>query len=243
MSASDLPRRLPRYLAALACCATLASAFGQQASREEEQVRRLRLQVQRLQQDLATERSAAQQAKAETASVAAERDAAATVRDSAQGQLRNARSAIATEKARSATLEQQLAAAQNQAVTLQAQLAQSQAQLRASGELVITMRADANALQQRLQARDTAYGELQTRHVRQADGLRICIASNLALRDIGTDLLQRYANKTVAEVVAQNEPFLQFQRVKLENLLQGYEDRLDQLAVPPAAAKVPARAP
>jgi chromosome segregation ATPase len=256
MSASDPRWRWPGLLALLLCCAALAPAFGQQASREQEQVRRLRLQVQRLQQDLASERAAVQQAKAEAATTAATRDAAATERDAAQGQLRKAQSAIASESQRNTALEQQLAAAQEQATTLATQLAQSQVQLRASTEQVTRLRDDGVAFQRRLVAQESSFADLQARHVRQAEGMQICIARNRSLRDVGLDLLQRYASKTVADVLAQDEPFLQFQRVKLENLLQDYEGKLDQLAVKPAApgtaqaapdgpasARRPARAP
>jgi len=51
-------------------------------------------------------------------------------------------------------------------------------------------------------------------------------------------------------VLAQQEPFLQFKRVAMENLLQDYQDKLDQQAVkagaaarPGSATPVPARAP
>jgi hypothetical protein len=70
----------------------------------------------------------------------------------------------------------------------------------------------------------------------------------------GISHTQLYADKGVADVLAHNEPFLQTRRVALENLLQGYQDKLDKLALKAAAAapgtppatppvEAPARAP
>jgi len=241
MSASDLRRLLSAFLAALLYGLALIPASAQQASREQEQVRRLRLQVQQLQQNQATERDNAQRAAAATTTATRARDVAAAERDTARAQLRRARSAIADEEARYASLQQTLDAQMRAATVLQTRLEQQQAQLTAGTKRAEELRAGTLTLQQGLQTREAAMIDLQTRHIRQGDGLRICIANNQALRDVGHELLQRYANKTVADVLAQNEPFLQFQRVKLENLLQDYQEKLDQKAVQPHAVNSTAR--
>jgi hypothetical protein len=255
MSASRLKVPLSRCFAALLCGLMMASAFGQQASREQEQLRRLRLQVQRLQQDQAAQRDAAQRADAEKAATATERDAAAAERDAARIRLRAAVAASATEQQRAEAAEKLLAAAQRDMAAASLRIGQLQTDVEARGRDADKLRTEVIELQRRLADGGAAYADLQQRHVRQAEGLQICIASNQALRDIGLDLLQRYAGKTVAEVLAQDEPFLQFQRVKLENLLQDYEDKLDRQAVrpvpgsssagrtDPVAAGVPQRAP
>jgi hypothetical protein len=247
--------QLSRCFAALLCGLMMASAFGQQNSREQELLRRLRLQVQRLQQDQAAQRDAAQRADAEKAATAAERDAATAERDATRTRLRAAMAASATEQQRAEAAEKLLETARKEMAAASLRMGQLQTESEARGRDADKLRNEVIELQRRLSDGGTAYAGLQQRHMRQAEGLLICIASNQALRNIGLDLLQRYAGKTVAEVLAQDEPFLQFQRVKLENLLQDYEDKLDRQAVKPVpgspsagradpvAAGVPQRAP
>lgn len=70
-----------------------------------------------------------------------------------------------------------------------------------------------------------------------------CQAQNQALFAVSNEILDRYRNVGVTDVLAAHEPFLGLKRVELENLMQDYDDRvLDSrfdpnapLPAPPAA--------
>lgn len=66
-----------------------------------------------------------------------------------------------------------------------------------------------------------------------------CQAQNKALFALSSEILERYRNVGVTDVLASREPFLGLKRVELENLMQDDEDRLldnrfDPNASPPA---------
>lgn len=67
-----------------------------------------------------------------------------------------------------------------------------------------------------------------------------CQTQNQALFQVGNEILDRYRDVGVTDVIATREPFLGLKRVELENLVQDYDDRLldnrfDAGATPPAA--------
>lgn len=244
MSVSDHPQRMFTGLATIGLSALLAvasgSAFSQQAGREQEQLRRLRQQVQQLQQDQTAQQDALQRATNEKAAAGAELD---TVRT----ELRRARSATAIQTRDHQAAHKELDSARQEQAALQTVLDGSQAALQVSVQSADALRAANAELKRGLAVREVAFNSLSSRHGAQAQGLQTCIVSNQTLRDIGQDLLQMYANKSVADVMVQNEPFLQVKRVAMENLLQGYQDKLDEKAlrvtpgalVPLAGAPVP----
>ncbi len=251
MSASDCARPVQRGLAILGLSALLLLACGsaqsQQASREQEQLRRMRLQLQQLQQDQALQQDALQRATADKAGAAAELDAL-------RAELRRARAASAGQSRDTQSARKELDTARQELAVLKVALDQAQAELQTRGQSNEALRAANVELRRGLALREAAYTDLTSRHGAQTLGLQTCIANNQALRDIGQDLMQLYAHKSVADVLAHNEPFLQVKRVALENLLQGYQDKLDERALKsasdaaaPAAgspgAREPARAP
>ena len=85
-----------------------------------------------------------------------------------------------------------------------------------------------------IKSRDAEKGTLNARGLqqreiigRQAQIIQACEEKNVALYQLGTDLLQRYRNKGVMDAVKQAEPFTQLERVKVENLLQEYAEKMD----------------
>jgi hypothetical protein len=54
----------------------------------------------------------------------------------------------------------------------------------------------------------------------------LCEAKNTELAKIGADLLERYRDKSCLDAQAQNEPFTGIARVRLENLMEEYKDRV-----------------
>lgn len=192
---------------------SLPVAAQQTASREQEMLRRLRSQAQQLQQSLTTaqQESRAKAQLAEEQRLAAEKSGAAA--ETARGlaarrarELNTLRAELDALKAERDGLQTQL----TEATTLSAQRARAEAGLRAT-----------------LTVRDREVAELRARSDQQSAALATCIDRNLALYGTGVELLDRYGRRGFWQSLANHEPVLQLSRVKLENLIEGYRDRLD----------------
>jgi chromosome segregation ATPase len=233
---------LRRVGAGLAALLLAGSALAQPApSREQEQIRRLRLQVQQLQQAQSSQAAASALAlqQAQAGQAALQQQLAAAQPELRRLRARQADQALAL--AEGAQALQALQAQRQERAALDARLAGQASELTAAQQELAQQK---KALQDALRLADQralALADLQARHGSQAQGLQACLASNQALHGLGLDLLQRYADKTVAEVLAENEPFVQTRRVALENLMQGYRDKLDAQALRtlPEAARAP----
>lgn len=57
--------------------------------------------------------------------------------------------------------------------------------------------------------------------------LRRCESHNAKLADIGTELLGRYAEKGVFDTVLEKEPFTGIKKVEVEQLIQEYQEKID----------------
>lgn len=198
----------------LAFVATLAHA---QVDKDAEQLKRLRLQLRQMQQ---------QQQQAQEAQVQADR-----ARQQAEQSLQSQAADLASQRANAASATRRSSALGKELEALKAE------HERTKGELV--------ALKQQHQASALALEASSVREVRltqAAQGLSAqlqrCGTDNAALAELGLDILQRYENKGVAEVLSANEPFVQTGRVKLENLKADYQRRIDA-----ARFKAPAAAP
>ena len=63
---------------------------------------------------------------------------------------------------------------------------------------------------------------------------------NIALFNTAIEILDRYANYAMGKALAAREPFIGTTRVKIENLVQGYKDKiLDNRISAPAPKKTP----
>ena len=64
---------------------------------------------------------------------------------------------------------------------------------------------------------------------------------NLALYQLGKEVLNRYEKFGLGTAITSREPFVGITKVKLENLVQDYSDKLMDQTVKPGAAPAPAR--
>jgi chromosome segregation ATPase len=227
-----------------------SAAFAQAANtREQELIRRLRQQVQQLQAEQATAQQAAQTAQAALAAKTKEQSTAQAAQSALERQLQTARGEASRLRSTSTTTATQLSDAAKAAEALRAEreqlaerLQQAQGQLEQGRRGAEQLRGDVAQRARALAERERLFTELQSRHSTQAEGLNACMANNQSLHALGNELLARYAGKGFGDVLAVNEPFLQFKRVELENLVQGYQDKLDAQALKPGATGA-ARAP
>ncbi len=200
------------------------AAVAQQPSREQEQIRRLRQQVQQLQADLASAQQSAQAARAE-----ADKRAGA-----AQAEASRARRSAGTSAARVQELEQRLQAVSTERDGLQTQLTASQAEVERLRPALAQARAQSGADTLRVQRRETELEGLQQRFARQNAALDLCSRHNQSLRSVSLDLLGRWQRMDWRDALASKEPFVQTERVRIENLVQGYEEQIDRASLAPA---------
>ena len=66
-------------------------------------------------------------------------------------------------------------------------------------------------------------------------------SKNLALYKLGKEVLNRYERFGLGTAITAREPFVGTTRVKLENLVQDYSDKLMDQTIKPGAAPAPAR--
>lgn len=102
-------------------------------------------------------------------------------------------------------------------------------------ELVDKFRETATNLRQVEQER----AELVRTSERQHEEIRACTQKNLELYQTNLDLLDRYEAKGVWASLAQREPLTGLKRVEVENMIEEYRYRLDQLQVSASSAPPP----
>lgn len=209
MCASDFSSHRPSAWATrlagltLACVVTLAHA---QADKDAEQLKRLRLQVRQMQQQQQQAQEA--QAQADRARQQAEQSLQSQAAD-----LASQRANAASASRRSSALGKELEALRAEHDKTKAELAALKQQHEAAGLALKTASAREAGLSQAAQALSSQ--------------LQRCGSDNVALAELGLDILQRYENKGMTEVLSAKEPFVQTGRVQLENLKADYQRRID----------------
>lgn len=94
-------------------------------------------------------------------------------------------------------------------------------------ELIDKFRETAQSLRQVEMER----GELKATVSAQREGIRQCTRKNLELYQANLDLLDRYQAKGVWDAMLQREAVTGLRRVEIENLVEDYRRRLDQMQV------------
>lgn len=216
MCASDARIRAPwrRVLTAVVLGLAALSAHAE-SDKDAEQLKRLKLQMRQAQQH----QQAAQEAQAQAEQARQQAELSLKAQD-ADLQKQRAAAGSATRKA--AALDKEL-------TQLKADHERLKAELAALTEKHQGLQAASKAAQDKAAAealRLTQDGQLLTQRVQR------CTADNATLVALGHELLTRYANKGIGEVLSANEPFIQKGRVTLENFQATYAQRIDAAKTP-----------
>ena len=187
----------------LALVATLAHA---QADKDAEQLKRLRLQLRQMQQ---------QQQQAQEAQAQADR-----ARQQAEQSLQSQAADLASQRVNAASASRRSSALGKELEALRAEHEKAKAEL-------ATLKQQHDAAGLALKASSAREASLTKSGLALSAQLQRCGSDNVALAELGLDILQRYENKGMAEVLSANEPFVQTGRVKLENLKADYQRRID----------------
>ncbi len=222
MCASDLRAQVrrgrvaTRLLVALTLASTAWGALAQSGTdRDREQIRRLREQVRQQQQAQAEMQASQQAAQAELSRQKAAAEAVTSAVRAQQGALQRRLQALQDE---AAALRTERVRLQEETARLQAALAQSEASL-------VRTRDGASAAEQRAQQQFAAQGR----------SLAQCRRDNADLAVLGEELLARYERKGLAQMLAENEPFIQSGRVQLENARAAYAEQIARARQRPEA--------
>src|SRR5262249_32101916 len=84
---------------------------------------------------------------------------------------------------------------------------------------------------QNLRQVETERGELKTSLTARQDELKQCTQKNLDLYQADLELLDRYKSKGMWDAMLQREPVTGLKRVEVENQIEEYRRKLDQMQV------------
>lgn len=216
---------MKRSLLALSLLAGLLgfSAFASAAedpaaaaeARLRENLRATTLQLRTAQNDLVSAQSA--------------RDALAAEKKTLEADLEKLRKQLVADRAET---DKAIAALKAAAAEQAAELAATRAELAKTRESLAKVVDYAKKTETERNDLSSRLAQTETR----ADDYR---SRNVALYKLGNEILDRYAKFSLGDALGAREPFIGTSRVKLENLIQEYDDRLRAQRAPVAAAATP----
>jgi chromosome segregation ATPase len=178
-----------------------------------------------------------------------------------QQQLQEAQAAKSKVELDKAAVDQQLGEQTTQTEQLKATISKLEARLRASekarGELVANVKSlekqladeklsheqalaqKARELAQYTKLRDEQQAQLQRKHDDQVALVADCTSKNGKLLHLNAELLKRYRDKSVTDVIKQRDPVLGMGDVEMFNIVQDYRDKADAERFTPPAAPTP----
>lgn len=180
-------------------------------------------------------------------------DASARLQQQVQ-QLASERTALQTENAR---LKEQVAKLEKEAkefgtekesLTRRAGAAESKVSQAEAGKKSTSARLEATEarldeivarykeLAEQLRVVEAERNVLTRQAAADSQGLKLCAQKNVQLAGIANEALDRYEKKGCFGALAQAEPFTGLKRVEVENAVEEYRQRIDNLQVPAAGA-------
>jgi chromosome segregation ATPase len=161
---------------------------------------------------------------------------AQSLEDRLRDQLRSTLNELHQVQDQQTALEAAKAAAQQERDALKAQLTAARSQLAHAGQGA----ANSHALEAEITKYKDAYAQAagnaqqaQAEHDKLQSGLTdaqkqlgLCQDKNTALLKLGNEILSAYEDFDVVDAAGANEPFIGVKRVELENIAQGFGDRL-----------------
>jgi chromosome segregation ATPase len=191
---------------------TGATHAADKENREREALRRVQQNAAKLQ----AEKSALEREKQE---LTAKVDAATKDLDGLKGEA-------ARNKRRAATLDKEVEALRKENADLKLQLDTTGKNLAENTRQC----QDAATLAQQNQKRvEVINANLKSMHAKEEGERKSCQATNLKLRAVAREILDRYENKGPFDSLRQAEPFARIKSVEIENLIQDYGDKIDAL--------------
>jgi chromosome segregation ATPase len=199
--------------------ALAAGAAGAQTSREGGDSARLNQQIQQL---------------------AADRTRLQAEVEKLKGELKKAKSDLEAAQSQNASLGRRAASAEGNLATVRSQSADTEGALararEQTNELVARFRETAETLRE-VEGERT---ELSRDRQRLTGELKTCMERSVALAGIANEALDRYEQKGVWAALVEKEPVTRLKRTEVQNMVDGYRERIDDLASPAGPAPNPA---
>lgn len=161
---------------------------------------------------------------------------AQSLEDRLRDQLRSTLNELHQEQDQQAALQAAKTAAEQERDALKAQLVAAKAQFAHAGQSEAGSRAFEMEIAKYKDAYTQAAGnaqQAQADHDKLQNGLAdaqkqlgLCEDKNTALVKLGKEILAAYEDFDIGDAVGANEPFIGAKRVELENIAQGFGDRL-----------------
>lgn len=105
----------------------------------------------------------------------------------------------------------------------------SEIALAKSQESNTTLNENLQQTAQKLHQAESEKNQLQDMVNGQAGLIQSCESKNAELVQVNRELLDHYRKKGVFDALLQREPLTQLKRVEIENVVQEYQDRIDQM--------------
>ncbi len=222
--ARSLRARIGKTAAIVAAVCGLFVALSASAQQDDRRAREAARRMQQMQQQLTQEKAQLEQDKAKL-----EKEGADKEKQIKQLQARVKRTEAGTKQSEADAKEKAAEVARLKA-ELEALSLKFVEQREKADRLADSFKTSVETIKTRDAEKETLNARgLQQREIvgRQAQLIQACEEKNAALYQLGTDLMQRYRNKGVMDALKQAEPFTQLERVKVENLLQEYAEKMD----------------
>lgn len=166
-----------------------------------------------------------QQLSSERAALALENDRLQQELDRIKAELSKAAAGSSALERRARALEASASQGEGSAKQAQEQLERTRAQLQ---ELVAKFRETAQTLRDVETERASLKGQL----AQQERAYEVCVDRNVSLYQLNAEVLERMEKRGFWSSVAEREPFTRLKRVELENLIDDYRYRAQELRLP-----------
>ena len=142
-----------------------------------------------------------------------------------------ARGSLAASKRRNAELEGQLESLRIEKLALELAKLKTDTSLTETREQLEVTRKTLAEAQRDLKTNESQRKEISKSLVQRDTSLAACTVKNEKLHAFGLELVKIYEKPSLYEAILRTEPFAQIKRFELENILQGYRDKLDDQRV------------
>ena len=205
--------------------ATLAIGFAHSnvagAAEKDKSARRNALMMQKMKQDMEAEKATMQ------TQFDAQKKELEDKLKSKDDELVIANKKLATAERKNKSLESDIKKITLEKVAVETKQQQTQAQLDTTQKNLDELKTQYQQAQADLKFNDNQRKTLSTNLAQTTKSVNECETKNSKLHQFGTELIQIYDKPNSYDAAMRKEQFFQLKRVELENLLQGYQDKLD----------------
>ena len=209
------------YLIILSFAITISCQSNSFSAEKDKASRRAALMMQKMKQDMEAEKATMQ------TQFDAQKKELEDKLKSKDDELVIANKKLATAERKNKSLESDIKKITLEKVAVETKQQQTQAQLDTTQKNLDELKTQYQQAQADLKFNDNQRKTLSTNLAQTTKSVNECEAKNVKLHQFGTELIQIYDKPNSYDAAMRKEQFFQLKRVELENLLQGYQDKLD----------------